>query len=269
MEKIPQNKEDFLIDKENNPGGLKFIESDFDDFFFKQLGYNLEHLKPSFKDFFSRVVKEQPDYVVFLDKGARPFATPFKKYFNNINLSNPPKILFWNDERYKSLSEKNLAQDLLKKDFIDSNPDKDFSKKKIFVVDETYYSGRGARMLRDFFDINHVDGHYFSFTHESRSSTEGLEEDEKDEFKDDERFTIYDNHAGPSFFPKQITKLYLMDSIDPITGKIVTSNRFAFIDSSDGPKDNQSQEKLKKQKELIDETRKKVSDAIYNTLTEI
>ena len=240
MKGSPEKKY-FEVDKEENGAGkLWLMEATVDEEFFKKMEQKLEEMKPSFKDFFLRVIAEKPDMIVILDKGARPYGTPFKKFLNDLHMEKTPDVIFWNDERYKeeirnsTSSEK--AQKLLKQDLVDSPLGKEISRKKIFFVDETYFSGEGATMLRDFFDANAIDGHHFSFSYAPNNV---FKEDGKasfnleSELENDKRFTIYKNYAGYHVFPKIIADLYVADEAIALKGGIETARRFTTMEEAE------------------------------------
>ncbi len=263
---ITENKQ-VLVDITNRKneyvkGNLEHMKRHFDKSFFEKTKITLEQLKPSFKDFFNQVMSEQPDYIILLDKGARPFGLPFDKYLKHLNLNKKPEILFFNDTTYAGFATPEEAQEALKKDFIDSHPEKDFVNKKLFIVDETIQRGRGADRLLRFFDNNKIDGHYFAFSTEDN--------DYEYDYTKDKRLTIYTNPAEASFFTKVISESHVADYKDPDTGTTETKRRFEYVDESEVDKSKPLyQPELEKMKEIGNQTRKKVSDMIYETLMEI
>jgi hypothetical protein len=263
---FPQKKEEqVLVDK---LGGSRpyWNESNFE-----EVHEDLQQLKPAFKDFFQKIRLEQPDYLVLLDKGARVFGAPFEKYLNVLQLSKKPRVIFWNDNTYKNELEHTEAQDLLKRQVdVLRETDEDLTKKKIFVVDETYYSGRSSRLLKEFFTRNGIDGHYFAFSHEGTHEEYG-EESEYNVYPGDETTTVYDNQFRMSFFPQLFARQYILDTENKNTGITETSKRFQYMNKSEAPasQNKLSQDELKQMRDFMEKTRKRISDLIYQTLLEI
>lgn len=182
----------------------------------------LEMITPSLKDLVARIENEKPDSVLFLDKGARILAAPVRKYLHDHMGSNTPKVQRYNDDPLKT--------PFLRNESIDSVVAEDFAPlagKKVFYVDETFSSGKGAIALDKATGQAGVDMKYFALTREAQNQKDlsaqapfepgkfyGLSlEDYKKELEriqSDPKFTIYPNDI-PNFFTKDAATLSVVD----------------------------------------------------------
>ncbi len=194
----------------------------------------LEIIAPSLKDLVAKIEEEKPDSVLFLDKGARILAAPVRKYLHDRMGKNTPKIQRYNDDPLKTpFLENESIDDVVAEDFMP------LSGKKVFYVDETFSSGKGAVALDKATSQANVDMKYFALTRATPDPKESPEqatfgpgkfyglsrEDYEKELKrirNDPRFTIY---------PNDIQNLFTRDAatlcvVDP-DGK--TQSRYEFI----------------------------------------
>jgi orotate phosphoribosyltransferase-like protein len=189
----------------------------------EQAQEQLDVIGSSLKDFIERIASEKPDAVVFLDKGARVLAVPMRKYLKDNFGSNFAKVSLYNDDRIKTPFLRNESiEEVAKTDFAP------FAGKKVFFVDETFSSGKGAVTLEKAAQIAGVDMRYFALSRESNGQVDlsekapfepgkfyglSLEEYEKEleRIKNDPRFTIYPNNIK-RLFTKDAAGLYVVDS---------------------------------------------------------
>ncbi len=169
--------------------------------------YEAQNLKPAFEDFFRRVVSEKPDYLILLDKGARPFGLPFKKFLNDLQLETQPEVIFWNDSNFKhsDTTESPFPDEYL------AHPE--LHGKKLFFVDETYARGSGARAIKNFLDASGEDGSYFAFS-TAEAELNWSSGEEVPDRNLDSRFHIYENVPanGLDLFTKKVASGYVIDS---------------------------------------------------------
>lgn len=182
----------------------------------------LEAITPSLKDLVARIENEKPDLVLFLDKGARILAAPVRKYLSGRMGEHAPKVQRYNDDRLKTsfLRNESIAE-VVAEDFAP------LSDKKVFYIDETFSSGKGAIALDKATSQAGVNMRYFALTREARNQKDlsaqapfepgkfyGLSlEDYKKELKriqNDPRFTIYPNDI-PNLFTKDAAALSVVD----------------------------------------------------------
>ena len=179
----------------------------------------LEIIKESLRDFVGRIIIEQPDVVVFMDKGARIFGTPIKEYLKILGLPKVPEIRYYNDDDLKLAYVNNLnIQKMVDEDLAD------LKDKKVFFLDETYFSGKGAAALKKAKNIlNNENISYFALTvcpNEQARKEEvdewqdhhalPLEEHQKiiEEIKKDKNFVVYENEAM-QLFSRLAAKYYV------------------------------------------------------------
>ncbi len=177
----------------------------------------LEIIEPALQDILSKIIKEQPDYIVFLDKGARIFGTPFRQYLSNLALDKNPEVRFYNDDVVKGVFLKNEPlKEIAQKDF------SQYKGKKVFFIDETFSSGKGALSLRSIIELTGIDGKYFALSQDSKKpeleqgdSFYSIPRKEYDEqiavMRNDERFMIYGNKID-ILFSKSAAELYVTDN---------------------------------------------------------
>ncbi len=198
----------------------------------------LEIIAPSLKDLVAKIENEKPDSVLFLDKGARILAAPVRKYLHDRMGENTPKIQRYNDDPLKTPFLRNEPiDDVVAEDFMP------LSGKKVFYVDETFSSGKGAVALDKATSQANVDMKYFALSRATPHPKESPEqatfgpgkfyglsrEDYEKELKrirNDPRFTIY---------PNDIQNLFTRDAatlcvVDP-AGK--TKSRYELVSGDD------------------------------------
>ncbi len=179
----------------------------------------LEMITPSLKDLVARIENEKPDSVLFLDKGARILAAPIRKYLHDHMGSNTPKVQRYNDDLLKNT--------FLRNESIDSVVAEDFAPlagKKVFYVDETFSSGKGAIALDKATGQAGVDMKYFALTQAQPDPRESamlktgkfhglsLEEytKELEHIQNNPSFTIYPNDIS-NLFTKDAATLSVVD----------------------------------------------------------
>ncbi len=119
----------------------------------------IAELAPELKKFIETIETENPDAVVFLDKGARIFATPIHAYLHK-QQKKTPEFLFLNDEEVKKsyLMGDDEAKQGLEKKYAN------LANKKILILDETFSAGRGAIALLELADKIGIDAHYVALS---------------------------------------------------------------------------------------------------------
>lgn len=188
----------------------------------------LEIIQPSLKDFISKVISEQPDIIFFMDKGARIFGTPIKKFLDNLNLPKMPEIKFYNDDdlkgSYLDEDDKIPFDEIVNRDF------SEIKDKKIFFFDETFSSGKGAATLKEAKNIlNNENIFYFALTKDPLGRLKKWREEIKKgklmmfydiplqhhedvlrQIEEDEKFVIYENEIS-DLFSSKAASLYVDD----------------------------------------------------------
>ncbi len=82
----------------------------------KQAEQDIERIAPFVKEkLIPDILNSKPENIVFLDKGARIFATPFKKILEEQDSDYKPKILFFNDSKLKESYMSGTLDALLRK----------------------------------------------------------------------------------------------------------------------------------------------------------
>ena len=232
----------------------------------------LEDFKPVFEDFFNKVISEQPDYLILMDKGARPFGVPFHKYLKDLHLQKTPKILFWNDGIYKD-DVPNGKEDQLQRftdDFLKPESKTSLLGKKVFLVDEIFDIGRNALSMQKVMNTNLFDGHYFAMSVFIDPEKDSDPESHYPKLRNDSRFTIYGNNLNSgSLFPKHVANLYVVDKVDEKTGRTETKRRFQFVDADGENIRTQEQRDLRKERRNAEGLRNQITKDIYNTLLEL
>lgn len=183
----------------------------------------LEIIASSLKDLADTIENEKPDVVLFLDKGARILAAPFRKYLYDRMGEHAPRVERYNDDSLKA--------PFLRGESIDGVVAEDFaplSGKKVFYIDETFSSGKGAVALEKAANQAGVDMRYFALTHEMKNQKDFSEQapfepgkfynlsmadfkKESERIQHDQRFTIYPNDI-PYLFTKDAAVLSVVDS---------------------------------------------------------
>lgn len=167
------------------------------------------------------VENEKPDFVIFLDKGSRPFASPIKQILTERGITNQPKISFFNDDDLKFAYLQNKSFEPFVEKF------SKYKGKKVFFVDETYSQGKGAAALKLLADVILMDIHYFALTHDPNPENQwdaGFQfarqkedhESIKKEIENDPRFTIYP-YPIKKLFSRDTAELYVQEMIAGVT----------------------------------------------------
>ncbi len=169
--KKPNPKLDFEVDASADEFWAeirkRFQETDSDKRLRSQRERNLEFiiaaeqelpvLKPSLKSIIDFIRTEKPDYVVFLDKGARMYGVPMHKYLKTLDLEKMPKIKFYNDDWLKTAEQEGM----LTKEVVDSEFSR-YKGKKVLFVDEFVFEGKTTCVMKQAAELSDdVDLHYF------------------------------------------------------------------------------------------------------------
>ncbi|MBP7741198.1 MAG: phosphoribosyltransferase [Candidatus Pacebacteria bacterium] len=177
----------------------------------------IEMIKDSLQNLANRIKEERPDLVVFLDLSARIFGTPFLKYLSETMGKEAPPIRFYNDQELKGLYlQGEDADDVIEKDF------EQIKGKKVFFVDETFSTGKGAIALQEAANKVDADAYYFALSKDPNTEqglgVKGLHHDisEKEHFEkvnalvEEGRIVVYDNPIQ-ELFSRFATRLYAQD----------------------------------------------------------
>ncbi|MFA5926247.1 MAG: hypothetical protein WC831_04960 [Parcubacteria group bacterium] len=187
----------------------------------KEAESDLELIRSSLKDLVVNILKEQPDVIVFLDKGARMFGTPVKKYLQELNLPKMPGIVFLNDENLKTAY---TNRTLLNESLIENNVGY-LANKKVFFVDETMSDGEGAATLKMIKDCRQGFDNIFYFAL-SYAGNGGADYDDGhhqmmlEKIKNDKNFKIHFDIVSNQLFSHAWSNLYVHDA--GIRGSIYT-----------------------------------------------
>lgn len=203
----------------------------------------LEVIKDSLKDFIDRIVKEEPDYVIFLDKSARMFASPINKYLGTRNFKKKPFMGFYNDQDLKG----KYLNGTLDSDFV-LDEFADIKNKKVFFVDETFSSGKGAASLKNVKELlDNPDIFYFALTqdlnqHSPNNPPPDIPNYKQhlkvvDKINEDSNFVIYPNEIS-HLFSRSMNEDYISEYVVDGRVRTVGKNRFSKLISADSKKDN-------------------------------
>jgi len=119
----------------------------------------IEEIKESLKDLAHRIEVEEPQLLIFLDVSARVLGTPFLKYLSEIMGPETPLVRFYNDHDLKGRYLRDeMNDDLVENDF------ETLRGKKIFFIDETYSTGKGAIALHEAAMAVGADAYYFALS---------------------------------------------------------------------------------------------------------
>ena len=131
----------------------------------EQMREQIPLIAPELVDIAEKALEEKPECIIFLDKSARLFGTPFMRYLSFRQDGIPkeerykPKILFFNDDYYK---EKKIASGSNVVANVDISFEDDFLQKmakdmldpwagkNIFIVDDCISGGRSLRTIYEF-----------------------------------------------------------------------------------------------------------------------
>jgi hypoxanthine phosphoribosyltransferase len=237
---------------EKNP--IKEIKEECSSDLIQETKQHLEAIKSSLKDFIQCIIYEQPDVLIFMDRGARIFGTPIKEYLKTLDMPKIPEVRYYNDDDLKEAYIKNLnIQEIIESDL------GDLRGKKVFFLDETYFSGKGAAALKKAKDYLGNDS-IFYFALSIVPSNEKAKKEEIDEWnkyydlpieehekiiqkiKNDKNFVIYDNQIS-QLFSRLAAKLY--------TDQIKSNGRTTTVHSGSRRSDRLSGKKTEKEEKDI------------------
>jgi hypothetical protein len=241
----------------------------------------LELIGPSLRDLASRIQEQKPRAVIFMDKSARPFGTPFKSFLQESMGKDAPAVLFYNDA-------------WLKQAYLDNDPvflkkvaEEDLETvagKKVFFVDETFSRGRGAAAIKSASAFLGSEVHYFALSRDPDTTVPlhlgeyALSEEQHakniQEIEHDSRFVIYPNPIH-NLFSRFVSRMYVdEDSGGSTYGVWGGSNeapgeRVATLKELVLPLEEVDQEQFSKEvrTEFFDCVRS-VKQMIYKTLTD-
>jgi orotate phosphoribosyltransferase-like protein len=177
----------------------------------------IEIIRGSLQDLAHRIEKERPDLIVFLDLSARVFGTPYRKYLTEIMGKDAPPIRFYNDQDLKGRylhDEEN--EDLIEKDF------EQIRGKKVFFIDETFSTGKGAVAINEAAMEVGANAYYFALSKDPHTEeglgVKGKHYDISEEthfakveaLKKEGRINAYENPIQ-NLFSRFTTRLYMQD----------------------------------------------------------
>jgi adenine/guanine phosphoribosyltransferase-like PRPP-binding protein len=176
--------------------------------------HDIEMIKSSLKDLAQRIQSEKPDVVVFLDLSARIFGTPYLRYLKETMREEAPLIRFYNDQDLKGkYLHDEPSDDLILQDSTN------FRGRKVFFVDETFSSGKGAVAIEDASAKAGIDAYYFALSRAPRSDWDN-EDDHNiskeahlakvDSFVKEGRIIVYENPIQ-TMFSRFAVRLYVQD----------------------------------------------------------
>ena len=187
----------------------KFVEFKLN-MIIKEAHDQLNEIEGTLEDLMSRVKKEKPEIIFFMDKGARVFALPIHKYLSQ-TMKQPPEIYFTNDKGLKMKYVKNnLTPDETIKKYLG------LEKTKIFFIDETYSSGFSAAVIMKIKEaLKNKNIYYFALSQDIKGKppAEANAEWHKEnlaKIKKDKRFVVYPNKIE-TLFSKDLAALYVKD----------------------------------------------------------
>jgi adenine/guanine phosphoribosyltransferase-like PRPP-binding protein len=119
----------------------------------------IAELAPELKKFIATIETENPDAVVFLDKGARIFATPIHSYLHK-QQKKTPEFLFLNDDEIKKAYL--TGDDEAKLSFAKKYAN--LANKKILILDEAFSVGRGAIAVLELAERIGIEARYIALS---------------------------------------------------------------------------------------------------------
>lgn len=181
---------------------------------------DIEEIAPSLRDLSRRIEKELPDIIFFLDKSARIFAAPFRAHLRARLGKNTPLIKRYNDDCLKNARTLHQPIDtIIAKDF------QPLSGKKVFFVDETFFSGRGFQALKEACEKSGIKMTYFALSYDpfpeksfnDPSKERHATKEERERFmknllsaRSDPQTVIYPNQIS-ILFSKKIVPLFVIE----------------------------------------------------------
>lgn len=193
---------------------------------------HLEIIKDSLRDFVKRIQNEKPDMVIFLDKSARVFGEPIFKYLNEQKIPKIPDVRFYNDDYLKGL----YLKCKLNKESVDEELS-DLKNKKVFFLDETFSSGKGAATIKKAKEfLGNSEMFYFALTQDKGPKILDdfevcyplLEKEHKrnlNEINNDSSFKIYNNDIR-DLFSREASRLYVTEADE--NEKVRTINKLPY-----------------------------------------
>ncbi len=160
------------------------------------------------------IIKDKPDEVIFLDKGARIFAVPFMKALKILIPNDMPKIAFVNDGKIKMNRWAQEEQIQILADKILGR----FYGKKVIFIDETISSGLGVSILLKF------QNQFKSFKYIALSQNPNIEKPIPLDIRTNPNVVIA-KYENVSLFSKMLSKLYITDNEDDETIHISKKQR--------------------------------------------
>jgi len=174
----------------------------------------LIEISQSLQELAQEIQNEHPDIVMFLDKGARPFAIPYKRFLEDTMGDASPELLFFNDGKYKGQYVHEGKVDL-PEEYSDV-----YSKKKIFFIDETFSGGTGLATIARMCELLGVEYHYYALTKDPEPAHQLIDVGESIDFTEhqdyvkslfsDGKATVYENPIA-HLFTSQMAKMYVKD----------------------------------------------------------
>lgn len=207
-----------ILEKNSIKKEILPMPKDFDENLVNKSEEHLEIIKDSLRDFVKRIQDDKPDMVIFLDRSARVFGEPIFKYLNEQKVPKVPEIRFYNDDYLKGLYLKGK----LDKQAVDEELS-ELKDKKVFFLDETFSSGRGAATIKKSMEfLGNNEAFYFALTQDNGPKTLDdfevmfdLPEEEHrknlEEIKQDNNFKIYDNDIN-DLFSRKVSRLYIVEA---------------------------------------------------------
>lgn len=206
---------------------------------FEEMESDIEKIAPSLVDICEKVLEEKPDIIIFLDKSARIFAGPIKKYLGDATEGRKdvlPKFYFYNNNTINQEITKYrcgvfCAQVDLELEKRIADEFKILTGRKIFIIDENYSSGKVLRMWVEVNNVlNGIDPetqiHFFALTRDEqeREYKERVkffknETLEKATAEPNFKFTIYDT-VKTNVFSKFYHFQYVQDH--DLNGSVVS-----------------------------------------------
>ncbi len=198
----------------------------------------LGDISDSFKGMIEGVIKERPDTIVFLDKGARLFAAPISRYLREVCPDYKPELSFYNDENMKDAYSKNLENEVL------DAPFKEYQGKKVLFVDETIYSGLGAVAVLNACERVGIDAKYCALSDASSGSLmvgvsiRGWEKfpsdhlERADQLIEQRKIETFPNYKG-DLFSKDASGLYVAQREEPVEldPRKISTKAYLYFDS--------------------------------------
>ncbi len=242
---------------------------------FAEAEEQLEILKVSLQDLAHRIEEEKPDVLVFLDMSARMFGTPYLKYLRETMGDRAPSVRFYNDQELKGqyLAHESV-EDVANRDF------EDLKGKKVFFIDETFSTGKGAGALEEAFKVITADMQYFALSknpdpkfRDELGLSSVTQKERMDEILKNPNIVVYDNPIA-TLFSRNMRSLYVRDwqgATTPLPrrskDKEEKKNTIPSANSFYAPPPGMTMEEYEKEEyEITQSLVREVKDKIYDTL---